>query len=625
MDYGAPSTGKSFSGLLVQRRRGKMKTRHLFTSMVALLVVGGLITAFSVPSAKAGSAENLEKFWVDTYGLSPTTADLNPELNIPNYEINLVAKAKPDECFTGLSSGLAALGKFLLTYPNNLDCKTCLDSGGRPKVNQAYVWGMTKHGPDVWFGTAANVLCLVLDGFLALDIAMETDSWVCEKGPDVRPPRLFIYHTKPATGQAALEDLTPIVLAKGDPDKTLLLSTYGIRSAGSHNGVIFFGGLNTSGKVVLFAFDAATKNYLGSRAYTNYTNIRQWIVAKKELYVGVATGGAGGFGGGGEILRWTGSVSDPFRFETVGVLTGDPAYLAEHKNRLFSSTWGGLTQETGSEGTVLYMSPLFNSDQKLTAADKDGWEIVWKLSDYEVEPTAFQVGGALHSYGAYLYWGTMQVPLMSLVLFWEQDIGNSSKLLADFLGTNRPICIFRGKNFGKNNTEVELLYGTSYLPKYNAQTSEWEIVPNNLHQKPKFGLAGFNNFFNNYTWWMDFYHGRLFVGTMDWSFLLSQGLETFAGVTIPPSIQKLAQHFYGADLYNFVSLDYPAIPVSLSGVGNYTNYGIRTMVSDDFLYLGTANPMNILTNPTGDKPLGGWELRKLRIKEGLPWLDLLLR
>ena len=57
----------------------------------------------------------------------------------------------------------------------------------------------------------------------------------------------------------------------------------------------------------------------------------------------------------------------------------------------------------------------------------------------------------------------------------------------------------------------------------------------------------------------------------------------------------------------------PAKPVSLSGVGNYTSYGVRTMVSDDFLYLGMANPMNLLTDPSDDVPEGGWELIKLSI------------
>jgi len=37
------------------------------------------------------------------------------------------------------------------------------------------------------------------------------------------------------------------------------------------------------------------------------------------------------------------------------------------------------------------------------------------------------------------------------------------------------------------------------------------------------------------------------------------------------------------------------------------------MVADDFLYLGTANPMNLATEP--GQPQGGWELYKLRIED----------
>ena len=35
------------------------------------------------------------------------------------------------------------------------------------------------------------------------------------------------------------------------------------------------------------------------------------------------------------------------------------------------------------------------------------------------------------------------------------------------------------------------------------------------------------------------------------------------------------------------------------------------MISDDALYLGMANPMNLLTDPNDDLPEGGWELLKL--------------
>jgi len=87
------------------------------------------------------------------------------------------------------------------------------------------------------------------------------------------------------------------------------------------------------------------------------------------------------------------------------------------------------------------------------------------------------------------------------------------------------------------------------------------------------------------------------------------------GVEIPERIHTIAKFFDGADLHSFASIDLPALPVSLNGLGNYLNYGIRTMVADDFLYLGTANPMNLETDSDPNVPQGGWELYKLRIED----------
>jgi hypothetical protein len=41
------------------------------------------------------------------------------------------------------------------------------------------------------------------------------------------------------------------------------------------------------------------------------------------------------------------------------------------------------------------------------------------------------------------------------------------------------------------------------------------------------------------------------------------------------------------------------------------HYGIRTALSSDYLYLGTANPMNLETKP--GELNGGWELYKLEV------------
>jgi hypothetical protein len=69
---------------------------------------------------------------------------------------------------------------------------------------------------------------------------------------------------------------------------------------------------------------------------------------------------------------------------------------------------------------------------------------------------------------------------------------------------------------------------------------------------------------------------------------------------------------YGGDLWMFPSTSDKAVPISTTGVGNYLNYGIRNMIPDGpDLYLGTANPMNLRTDPDDDVPAGGWELIRL--------------
>lgn len=96
---------------------------------------------------------------------------------------------------------------------------------------------------------------------------------------------------------------------------------------------------------------------------------------------------------------------------------------------------------------------------------------------------------------------------------------------------------------------------------------------------------------------MRVYNNNLYVGTMDHSYLLGgddSGLDLFFDT---PE--------YGADLYRFDNANSDTVAVSLDGMGNPMNYGIRTMITDNTaLYLGTANPMNL-------NPDGGWELIKL--------------
>ena len=588
-----------------------MHAKAILIMIVALTVLLGL--GFAPPAC--GQQSPMQQYWTNNYSTFnfPTSSD---------YQWQVLAKAQPDECFFSVGDP-NNLASFIANYPGNLSTGygPCSLDGktGQPKVNQAYLWGLTKHGTDLWFGTIANTLCLVMEG-LGVISPLQENTVVCEgAGKDLRPPRIFRFDTN----QNQLSEMTSLVLAKGSLHADRLESTIGLRSAGSNNGVVILGGISPKG-VTMFAFNGKTKQFIDSIVYDGttvvggvtlpaYSNIRQWLKINGELYVGVATStGSGLFGGtGGAILHWIGNTTRPFQFETVGSVQGDPAYLAHFKGRLFVSTWGG---PSGSLGTVLYMSPEFDGG-KLTTADAGNWTLVWRLSNYEVEPSAGAAGGAIMGFDGWLYFTTMTPPGAQLLQFsqmYPNAPTDTTSMIDNFLGSYRPTEVFRGKNFGSSKQKIELLYGSKLLPKYNPSSNTWSLVPNNLNQSPKWGFAGYNNFFNSYTWWMHKYNGELFIGTFDWSYLLFETLFDQYGSKIPPQVINTARSFEGADMLMLDSSSDTPVAISLDGMGNFSNYGIRTMITaNGNMYLGTANPFNLLTNPNSsqyDGKLGGWEL-----------------
>jgi len=90
------------------------------------------------------------------------------------------------------------------------------------------------------------------------------------------------------------------------------------------------------------------------------------------------------------------------------------------------------------------------------------------------------------------------------------------------------------------------------------------------------------------------YDDQLFTGTFNWSYMLRDVGETLAEllldvleIPVPEDsdfeefegLFEILTCFYGADLFRFPSSDDRAIPESVGGVCNYTNYGVRKMVS----------------------------------------------
>jgi hypothetical protein len=576
-------------------------------------------------SEAATSLDRLRSFWGDQYGL-----EIREPAGSSTYVARMLAKARPDECYVGLGEENI--------YPFDFEAEGC--DTGRPKVNESYVFGLAGSGDDLWFGTAPNMGCLVYGSIAEAGIPgglvpFDTALWTCEYGVgrygetfglpdsarDWRPPAIYVYDTD----AGRLHDVTP-----NDPR---LEQTLGLRSAGSVDNIVFLAGPTVTGaigvgdEINIFAFRADTRQYLGSATFSEYVNIRKWIEVGGVLYAGVRVNPAiSPHGPAGAVLRWTGTLEAPFSFEVVGEIDGDAVELAEHEGRVFVSTWAifaDLTEED-YDYAGLWMSPPLGPDG-LQASDADHWEKVWAADDYEQDEITARLynGGALASFGGYLYWGTLHTPL-SAGLANAQASGllepgaDPNALLAAVLGSHRPISLFRGRNFGTESEVQEVLYGLETMPAYvenplSPPERVWTLVPNKMGP-PVYGPAGLGNWFNTYTWTLSAGEHGLLLGTMDWS-------HTYTAVMLPVILRDFIDPLpefeipgtsHGADLYVFESTEQPAIEIDRAGVGNYASYGVRTMLTtDDAVYLGMANAMNLMTDLADDRPEGGWELIRL--------------
>ena len=596
-----------------------------------------LVVLFAFSTVGFGlTKDDLQNFWIANSDFSTMLSGgdgaMPPESAV--FQQTLLAKAKPDECFCGVPP----MGPPYPVNPTN-NPPPCTN-GCTPKVNDAYVWGLTLAGSNLWFGTAANVLSEVLGGFLQATNPIQTESFVCEFGHsyysqvrgvpaaigDWRPPHLYAYNL--ITRTLIPKDGTNTLSAAA---RLRLAQTLGIRSAGtsvpdalnSHS-IVFMAGpalVKTNG-LNIFAFDAGTGNFLAATNLPAYVNIRKWLVRDGVLYTSV-----GNLAGGGTVLRWLSDPAGagyPFAFEVVGQTDSQGAELAFHEGRIFVNTWPDTIPPTNFAS--LWMSPVIPTGG-LHNVHATQWQQVWRVDNYEPDHvTAMSYGGgALASFDGYLYWGTMHVPGVSMLYFtnFYGTPTNQDDATAAGLGTYRAISIFRGRNFGQPASpsgEVQIVYGLAQLPVFNATNRVWELRPNNMGMAPLYGSSGFGNMFNNYTWTMEVYGGELYVGTMDCSFvgwdmlpMYLSGLQIFELQSELNSAGVNPYKYFGADLFRFRSSSTPASLVSRDGMGNYLSYGIRTMVADsNSLYLGMANPMNLMTDTNDDKPEGGWELIALK-------------
>lgn len=537
-----------------------------------------------------------------------------------------IAKAEPDECYFALGLNLP------------FSSAPCLFN--RQKVNYSYPWGVTLDatGEHIIIGTAANPHCLA-QGAFGFTTPYATPSWACEFGlspyaflipgldliGDFRPGQILSYNKN----THAIEDLTP-----QDPNipfgvSVEVLTTRGMRFAVTIDDLMIIGGPSLLGDVQLFFYRSDNREYLGAATLPNYNSIRRAAIVDGELYIAM------GKPSGGEVLKWTGSVSAApcascNAFEVVGDFDGLVAFLVLHEDRLFASTWPAFD---GTSTAKLFMSRPLNGSP-LTAGDAASWSEVWNANDYDPDPllAATYAGGAMASFDGYLFFGTMHLPDLGLGAFLgvngvpttEEDI------LATLYATLRPTVLFRGRDFGTPQQDIELAYGAENLPVFTpgGDFGTWDLQPNNLpagNKAPLFGYSGYTNPYNAYTWTMREWDNRLWIGTLDTTYSFQQATSTvLKALAEDPEIdpELLAElsdavnAFFaplalqsGADLLYMTDGDAPAIPESLVGVGNPTNWGVRNLIElDGDLVSALANPSNLLGNPNDQFPDGGWEL-----------------
>lgn len=529
-------------------------------------------------------------------------------------------------------------------------------NGARVKHNQAYLWGMVTVGDKVYFSTNTNFLCqgagsIAVPGQDVSNGYEIKDCWACEMasgkfGRDVhakidpsyaslsdsRYARMYCYDTK--TGMT--EDISPSGKdAAGNDYELMALNCQGLRSAGAHNGVVFFGGPALYGSGYsdgedmvgssFFAYDADAEKFIGCSDMKNIegmegyqvTNVRRWLVYNNVLYVGVRITDANGTDRGA-VLRWYGNKTNPWKFKVVGLMKNEAAEIEVFNNHMYVSGWNtaSLKHATLIKGPKIPVDGMQPVD-----INSPEWDIVWDYTSYDKNSVNWSTvyGGALKQWNGKLYWGTISIAYTLPVM--AQSLGytdfSTPEAMAFFLGALRPTTFWRIDE----KDRVDMLYGETMMPIWNKMTKfdqygrpagpdTWSLVPTGWY--PIYGRSGFGKPLTNYTWALEEYKGDLYIGTMNFDNLVGGVAGNYGDDSSEGSIFKAMQSLLGIEpsSYGFELLKmdnhYKAPKyITANGFGNGSAYGIRNFATcGDDLYIGTAAPLNLREN-------GGWHLFRM--------------
>ncbi|MFJ6805776.1 hypothetical protein ACIQRK_06980 [Streptomyces anulatus] len=582
---------------------------------VALAVVTAMTAALgSVASVPASAADT-------------TTAGVNGSTG-PILNVSETAQASVNECFSGI-------GEHTAPNPDG-SCST----GYQQKIDGGYIWAAARSGDYAYFGTLANVLCGGISTFTADAPAPHVvkDVNACEYGQSSGAPTFGAKLGDSRTPQVLrvnadtqkTEDISP----ESDP---LFQNTTGLRGAGAAKGIVFMMGLkqptavDARAGVSLFAFEGSTGRYLGSELRTDLVTGRGGVEGPDgNLYLaGRSTSGGEVAGLGGSILKWTGTLAEPFQFEKVGTLPNDAGYITVVGNRLAVSGWMGVipSKKSASYGgpSKIWMSPEIPAGG-LTVGDSASWTSLFSWDQYDPDPVVGKsiVWGGIKEWRGDLYVGSYNYAGMTATTSVWNEYGTpaaEADRIRDLTQANRAATVFKISKPGTPNQKVTLLYGEKSLPVFDPASKTWSPKPNKLGQTPKFGLSGFGNPANMYSWTFTTFKDKLYMATAD-----ATGLTTPAAFTTGPTynfsqstidtLEKvtgpaLYKSMGGGDVWRMDSPQKPAVAETLNGFNNRTQHGVRVFLpfeDKNFLFAGMAGSYNLQATKQNR---GGWSLNKL--------------
>ncbi|MGI2258441.1 hypothetical protein [Shewanella sp. GXUN23E] len=504
--------------------------------------------------------------------------DDNDSLVVPpetQYSAQRVSIAPVDEIYFGRASSLNEFQPYAGLTESDAELPI---QPAKVRRNASYAWGVAQVDDKIWFGSLNNGWCGWMMKHLKLPMmvtAFDSEVQACNLVDIARPGQLYIYDVgsnetriinpdeiQNAAGQNYARDI-----ANG-PTKHLgdgqfegeAPKIYGFRSAGAHDGVVFFiGHANldsqsateaAEGFLRVFAFDSQTQTYLGKADFPYDSSRRMTVLnhpdGSQALYTfmgpDTSLGQAGTSGTVG--LRWVGSKTAPFEggdvqgFEIVTPesfrfegLPGEFVTTADEKGneRLVVSTWAhprAAKDPAYQGGNLLASNPMPAAG--FSKADPMTFTTIFKTEDFDADPVIAKTYemGAMTMYQGYLYFGSMHVghsggydklKAAYPAQFPAVTDGQYSKVEKELaINSWRASSLFRMKMdsfFTPAEFKPELLYGDKL--QWTFDGNQWQQKPNRMGLTPQYGPAGWGEVLNVYAWTAVVHNDRLYYGGFD--------------------------------------------------------------------------------------------------------------